>query len=1128
MGECFSQRLDASAFIRQESAEVTALPPVVHIRLLGDFSLICDGRPIAEINTPRLQSLVAYLALHRDAPQLRQYLAFLFWPDSTEAQARNNLRQLIHVLRRALPPESNFLDVDNRTVQWRGDVQLYLDVDEFERARAIIESADQRQDNGALRAAEAQIDQLYQADLLPGCYDEWIIPERDRLRERFLQALDRLVHLYETRHDLEAAIHSVRHLIRHAPLNEDAYATLMRLLARSGDRTGALQVYQTCVSVLRRELQVEPGQATKNLYQRVLRMEAEGTSPIEPVASAAPTKSASRQPLATAPSLVGRQREWATLHQAWQAATTGSPGFALISGEAGIGKSRLAEELAHWATQLDATTATTRSYAVEGRLSLAPVIEWLRSPALRPHIVRLETVWLTEVARILPELLTEYPDLPRYEPMSEYGQRQRFFQALALAMLCSPQPLLLVIDDLQWCDQDTLEWLHFLLRFDVSAHILVVGTVRSGELSPNHPLRTLLNHLRHTMKVTEIALLPLDAAETAALAASMIDRELDTAAAMRLFGETEGNPLFVIEAVRAGLDELLSQPLTSDRMVIPQARAPHTLPTGVRAVIAGRLAQLSPPARELAALAAVVGREFSLDILTHASHSDEESIVRALDELWERRIVREQGSMAYDFTHDKLREVAYDEISMPQRQLWHRRLARTLETLAADALDPVSGQIAAHYEHGGAVEQAIPYYRRAALVAQRLFAHDDAIVLLLHCLSLLEQRPGGAARDKQELDILLALEALYRITRGWTGPELERVVDRTLVLCDRVGDDAQRARTLYGLQSLLIVQARLDRVQLLAEELHALYARTQATPPPLLDMMLAGARLHLGRLNEANEGFSRILTTHDARQVLDFQESNGWNFAVHTRGWQSHALWFLGYPDRALRSALDAVELARSLEQLFNGALATTFLAMLSQMGADAETACKRAEEAVALTIEYKSPYYHAWSAILVSHAHARLQPDDEHIAVLRSAIEEFTSTGVRLRLPYFLSLLADIYGLAGRPAEGMQVIEDALFQSRNSTERWWDAELHRQRGELMHAAGHDAHDVMTALARSAEIAHSQQSRMLELRATVTRARLSTGDQREEALQTLDALYRKFTEGFDSPDLQAAQSLLAT
>jgi len=1091
------------------------LPPVLQIRLLGDFHLTCDGKLVEGINTPRLQSLIAYLVLHRDAPQHRQHLAFMFWPDSSETQARNNLRQLIHVLRHALPPESVFIISDNRTLHWRRDVPLRLDVDELEDAFADIERTNHQWDSSALHAVGRRITELYRADLLPGCYDEWVAPERERLRTRFLQALDRLILLHEAQRDYTTAILYARRAIHFDTLNEEAYRTLMRLLALSGDRARALQVFQTCASVLRRELGIEPGQETLALYQRLLHSDARADQ--------------HEDSLPAAPTLVGRQREWETLRQAWHASNTHGPGFALISGEAGIGKSRLAEELAHWANSLGATTAATRSYAVEGRLSLAPVIEWLRSAALRSHVARLETVWLTEVARILPELLTEHPSLPHYEPMSEYGQRQRFFQALALAVLAAPQPLLLVIDDLQWCDQDTLEWLHFLLRFDTEAHLLIVGTVRTDELSPQHPLSTLLRHLSHTVAVTEIALAPLDAAETAALAASMIDRELDTPSAMRLFGETEGNPLFVIEAVRAGLDELLKQAAASTRVVFPPAPAPHNLPEGVRTVIAGRLAQLSAPARELAALAAVVGRAFSLDILTHASNSnsDEESIVRALDELWERRIVRDQGNATYDFTHDKLREVAYAEINLPQRQLWHRRIARALETLYGDDLNPVSGQIAAHYEHGGSIERAIPYYHRAALVAQHVFAHEDAILLLRHCLALLEQRPGGAARDRQELEFLLALEPLYRITQGWTGPELERVVDRTLVLCDIVGDDTQRAKTLYGLQALLVVQAQLDRVQLVAEDLHALYERTQDELPPLLDMMLAGARLHLGRLNESNDAFTRILTTHDARQVLNFLESQGWNFAVHTRGWQSHALWCLGYPDRALRAALDAVQLAQNLEQLFNGALATTFLAMLSQMSADPTTARNRAEEALALTQEYKSPYYGSWSQILVSHARAREQPDEAHIVALRAAIEEFTSTGVRLRLSYFLSLLADIYGLAGRPEEGLKVIEDALIHSRSSSDRWWDAELHRQRGELMLAAGRDEQDVVAALARSASIAHSQQSRMLELRAVVTMGRMgAAGQQMEETRRALEELYAQFTEGFDTPDLQAAKTLL--
>jgi DNA-binding SARP family transcriptional activator len=1103
-------------------------PPTVEIRLLGDFNMACDGQPVDEVNTPRLQSLLAYLALHRGAPQLRQQLAFLFWPESSEGQARNNLRQLLHALRRALPSLDDFLAVDNHTLQWRRDVPLRLDVDDFERACASIERANQRQSDAELHAAEAQVIATYQSDLLPGCYDDWITPLRQQLRERFAQTLNRLISVYEARHDFAAALRCARHLLRADPLNEDACRGLMRLLALTGDRAGALQVYQAFAAALQRDLQIAPNQATEDLRQRLLRAETEPAMRNDSMGAPDP---AARPPAAISPALVGRRREWATLSQAWQEACAQGPGFVLITGEAGIGKSRLAGELAQWADQAGATIALARAYAVEGSLSFASVIEWLRGDALRPHIRRLETVWLTELARVLPELLTEFTDVPRYQPLDEFGQRQRFFQALALAVLAAPQPLLLVMDDLQWCDQETLEWLHFLLRFDPGAHLLIVGSARDDEALPPHPLHTLLRHLRHTVPVTEIALPPLDAAETAELAAHMMNRELDTPSAMRLFGETEGNPLFVVEAVRAGLDDLLARHMVAenaDSVTPAQTLATQALPAGVRTVISGRLAQLSPPARELAALAAMVGRAFTLDILTRIGHTDEDSIVRALDELWQRRIVSEKGLATYDFTHDKLREIAYAEISAPQRSLWHRRIAHALETLYAANLDPASGQIAAHYEHGGSIERALPYYRRAALVAQRVFAHEDGIRLLRHCLALLDQLPGGVARDKQELDILLTLAPLYRITRGWTAPELEDVVNRTLALCDTVGDDAQRAEALYGQQSLLVVQGQLERVQLVAEELHTLYQRSQGAAPPLSDMMLAGAQLHLGRLIASNDGFERILTMHNSQQTERLQESQGWNFVVHTHAWQAHALWLLGYSDRAISSGQEAVRLAQDFDLPFNQALASAYLAWLWQMIGDAATARQRAEEALRLTIEYKAPYYRVWSAVLVAHAHAREAPDEAHIAELRAAIEEFKATGARIRLPCYLALLAEVYGLANRPLEGLGAIEEALAHARGSNERWWDAELHRIRAELMIASSQDTRDAATAAQRAVTIARHQHSRALELRALLTLARMHpTGRQAEQPLQALRDVCVQYGDEVETPDLQAARAFLA-
>lgn len=380
-------------------------------------------------------------------------------------------------------------------------------------------------------------------------------------------------------------------------------------------------------------------------------------------------------------------------------------------------------------------------------------------------------MWRTEVSRVLPELVSEYPELAPYEPITEYGQRQRFFEALARAVLAAPQPLLLLIDDLQWCDQETLEWLHFLLRFDRKAKMLILGTARCEEVSPQHALRSLLLHLRSTVQFTELILQPLDAAETAKLAAQVAGRDLDVDSIMRLYRETEGNPLFVVETVRShgeggsGNDE--GGRSGGLEPVIP-------IPGKVQAIILIRLAQLSAPARELVYLAAAIGRVFTLDLLIKAGHTDDESAVRALDELWQRRIVQEQSPNNYDFTHDKLREIAYSEISGPQRWLLHRRIAQALEVMNADDLSPVSGQIAWQYERAAVFDRAIANYQRAAAAAQHLYANEDAVNMLARGLALLDHLTPGAKRDAQELNLRLALAPLYRMTKGWTSPEVEQ------------------------------------------------------------------------------------------------------------------------------------------------------------------------------------------------------------------------------------------------------------------------------------------------------------------------------------------------------------------
>lgn len=1096
----------------------------LEVRLLGEFAVVRNGVPLERLNTPRLQALMAYLLLHRDTQLLRRQLAFAFWPDSSEAQAQNNLRQLLHALRGAWPDAESYITIESRTLHWRRGVSLQFDVDVFSELVHTIDDTDPERAPDTLRDAGALLLALYHGDLLPGCYDEWIVPERERLRDAFLQSLEQLIRQSEARHDYVTAIHYARRLVRTDPINEGAHRALMRLLVLAGDESGELVAFRECVALLRRELGIAPGQATLALHQQLQlqRAQFQQTRPIQNGRGAQPQVSLpnaeparSVWPTSPRPSLIGRQREWDMLRRAWALAQKHGPSCVVITGEAGIGKTRLAAEAVYWATQQQCSAATTRSYAIEGQLALAPVTGWLHSEALWPHAEQIDPAWLTEIARMLPEVYLKHPTLPHYGPLTEPGQRQRFFQALARAVLAAPQPLLLVIDDLQWCDTETLEWLHFLLHFDPKARLLVIGNVRTEEIPAQHPLHRLLLALRHTVPLTEIALQPLDASETARLAAKMVHHELDAPTASRLFSETEGNPLFVIETVRAGLET--------------------ALPASIRAVITGRLAQLSPSAREVAHIAALIGREFTLDLIVHVSGSDEQSVVHALNELWQRRIVREQGPASYDFTHDKLREVARYEISAPQRHLWHRRIARSLAALHADHLDPFSGQIAVHYEQGGEAHLAIAYYQRAAQVAQHVFAHNDAIELLRHSLLLLDQMPASEARDREELELQLAIEPLYRVMHGWTAPELQHVVNRTLALCATVGNDAQHAEALYGQQSLLLVQAQFARVERVADQLHALYARASAAPPPHADMMLAGAQFHTGRLQEADQSFRRILDTsqgaeHD-HQLLDVQ---GWDAAIHTRAWQAHVLWCVGRPADAFQMGQQAMQLAEHFEAQFNQALAATYLAMLEQMSSHGQAALTSAYKALTLATEFHAPYYRTWAAILVAYAEACAQPTAAHITTLRHAIDDFAAFGAQLRLPYYLSLLAEVYAHAGQADAGLATINAAFAQAKKAGEHWWDAELHRIRGELLLAAGHAKDEAASALREAITVARSAHARALELRAYLTLCRMTDRPDAEASLVALRDVFAQIdtghevghATGYETPDLQAARSLL--
>ncbi len=1083
----------------------------LHLRLLGDFRILYGKEPVGEIDTPRPQSVLAYLLLHRQAPQARHQVAFALWPTSTEAQAHTNLRKQLYHLRRALPDAERFLHIDSHTVDWRSDAPFTLDVADFETEIANARRAEEAGDIRALRESLERAIDLYHGDLLPSCYDDWILPLREDLSRRHLRAVDQLTQLLESRREYSAAIRYAQRLLRLDPLHETAYRRLMRLHALNGDRAKALQIYHDCAAVLKQELDVEPNPATQATYERLM-----AAAPMTPPLRAEPLLP-----------LVGRQRPWRRLLAAWQVATREGPHLALVSGEAGIGKTKLVEELVNWAERQGVATATTRSFAVEEPLAYAPVIGWLRTPTLQRALSRLEEVWLTELARLLPELLIESPELPRPEPLTKSWQRQRLFEALGHAFLAAGPPLLLFIDDLQWSDAQTLAWLHYLLRFVPQAKVLVVGTLRAEEVTGDHPLTSLLTELRSRGELVEFELGRLNEAETTALAEQVAERALNATERARLYRETEGNPLFIVETLRARPTGVLytSPPFH----LLPGAGEPPSgttcaaLPPKVHAVIEWRLKELSPEARALVDVAAVVGREFSTAVLTRVSQRDERLLVDALDELWQRRIIRERDGNIYDFSHDKLREIAYCKLSLARRRLLHRRVAEVLEALCAAPVPEVACDLARHYTAAGETEKALAYRLAAGRRALALSAHREATLHLQEGLALLEKLSHTSERTETELAFRMALGSALIPQKGFTAPEVREVYDRAAELTRRLEEGPQLVPVLYGLGQYAMLQGNWETTHRLGEQALCVSERSGASRDLLLSHSLLGFALsYMGQPAPALSHLQQSLE-HYAQEPAP--PSTGTDLGVLAHGYAALMRWILGYPAHSLEEMGRALNLARTLSHPHTLAAALNHAAGLHLLRREPERTSAHLERAIAISTEYEFPYWLGMAQILNGWTRAQQGEGAQGVSEAQSGIQTLTALGVDLS-PYTQTLLAEAYGRAGDATQGLRAAEEALADAAASGLRAFESMTWRIRGDLLQLRGAAAAEIESSYQQAIEIARGQGARAFELQATLRLCRLWRQARPAEARQMLAEIYAAFTEGHEAPDLQAARALL--
>jgi DNA-binding SARP family transcriptional activator len=1068
---------------------------VIDISLLGEMRVALDSSVVVALRSPRAMALLGFLLVHRDAPQRREYVAGQFWPDSSQAQARANLRRELHSLRSGLPQVHRWLTADSGTLLWRLDPDCHLDVAVFEAAAEAAATALAAADEPAFRRAAAEAVRAYRGEFMPALYDDWAAAERDRLHRRCLTLLDQLITLEREAGAHAEAIELARRRIDLEPLEEVGYRSLLQLQALSGDRAAALQTYHRCTSVLERELGVAPDQATTAEYERLAgRPQPEQPGPGSPAARASRTGAsradtsrtgasgaaarATAGPLraGTTPAgttragttragsrvlLVGRERELGLLRARWQDALRGVADFTVVAGEAGVGKSRLLDELSAEVQRAGFDTMRARCFAARGRLALAPVSEWLRSPTLRSARDRLDPVWAKEVDRLVPP--TDVGPMAPPRPMADAWQRHRFFEGLARAVLSTGRPALLLLDDLQWCDEHTLAWLQLLLHLGQGYPMLVVAGTRLEEIDGNAELAEMLRALRSAGQVTDITLAPLDPGQSAELAAQVRGTPLTRAEADWLYTATGGYPLLVIESVRA---RLLDSPgaantsaastdaaslgtaaadAASTSLTGPAAASLGAANTGAtrvadpgpkaRAVLAGRIAQADPAAREVAELAAVIGRDFILELLAEASDLDEDSVIGAVDELWRRRIIREHPPAGYDFAHDLLRDTAYGSISPPRRSHLHLRVAQALELIHAGDPRAAAAAMAYHYERAGRPARAVPHHVRAAEVATGVFANQKAVRHYRRAAELLRQAPAGPERDASELAILAAMAAPLNAQHGYASGELQAVLERTRDLAERLGDSRLQLISLVGLFGVRFVQghvAESHEIALRSLELSHLHPDVTGQA----HFAVAGSATSLGRHEQSLRHFALAHELcYDAAPALV-----GTRVEVHARAWSAHALWLLGRDEDALHWCDWATVRAEEVEHPYSLAVALAYAAITHQLRGDVDRTLESARRVREICDRYEFAYYGHWGLILAGWCAGGTAGADQ----IRDGLRRLRDQGALARQPYYLSLLVQTLLSAGQRDAAGAVLESARVAAAVHDERWWLPELYR------------------------------------------------------------------------------------
>jgi class 3 adenylate cyclase/predicted ATPase len=845
--------------------------------------------------------------------------------------------------------------------------------------------------------------------------------------------------------------------------------------------------------------------------------------------------------------LVGRGEELGLFLRRWEQSKAGQGQVVLISGEAGIGKSALVDTLRTHVRREELTRVAIRCSPYHTNSALYPVIAHVqqavrlaRDDTAEEKLTKLEralqplSLPLHEVVPLMAALLAvPLPD-GRYPPlqMTPLQQRQQTYDALVAWMLeeAERQPVLMVWEDLHWADPSTLELLGLFIDQAPTAPILHLLTFRP-EFVPPWPTRS---------HMTPLTLHRLERPQVEAMIARLTNgKTLPEEVIEHIVSKTDGVPLFIEELTKMLLESTLLRK-EDDHYALAGPLAAVTIPTTLYDSLMARLDRL-PTVREVAQLGAVLGREFTYELLRALTSMDEATLQHGLTQLVDAELLYQRGRpprARYLFKHALIQDAAYASLLKSTQQQYHQQIAQLLEAQFPETVAAEPELLAHHYTEAGCHAEAVGYWQQAGTRALQRSANVEAIAHAQRGLKLLPALPDTPQRTQRELDCLTTLGPALMATQGYAVPEVGQAYTRARELCQQVGETPEYFLVLYNLWVYYVIRAEHQTTLELGEQCLQLAQRVQDT------MQLLMAHYVLG-VSWFYRGSPALACTHLEHMIALYDPEHHHMLAYHYGGFDpgivgflyyAWALWLRGYPAQACAHSTKALSLAQRLAHPYTLARTLYYDALLCQLRRDVQAVRDEAEATITAATAQRFALMQALGPILRGWAIAVQEHSTEGLVQIRQGLDMYRSTGAEAQRPYLLTLLAEASGLLGQPEGGLAALAEALTLVEKTGERYYEAELHRQRGELLllredrsHAAqgGQDQHEAEACFQHALDVARQQQAKSLELRAAMSLSRLwQRQGQRAEAYELLAPIYGWFTEGFDTADLQEAKILL--